>query len=72
MTTPTETHLATKEDVANVRTEIANVHTEIANVRTEVSNVRSELGWRIVGLFIAQTAVLGTILVAALNWASGN
>ncbi len=58
MTTLDMTHLATKEDVANVRTEIANV--------------KSEIGWRLVGLFIAQTAVLGTILVAALNWASKN
>ncbi len=58
MTTLDMTHLATREDVANVRTEIANV--------------KSEIGWRLVGLFIAQTAVLGTILVAALNWASKN
>ena len=56
MTTLDMTHLATREDVANVRTEVANV--------------KSEIGWRLVGLFIAQTAVLGTILVAALNWAS--
>ena len=52
------TRLATKEDVANVRTEIVNA--------------KSEIGWRLVGLFIAQTAVLGTILVAALNWASNS
>ena len=58
MTTLDMTHLATKGDVANVHTEIANV--------------KSEIGWRLVGLFIAQMAVLATILVVALNWASKN
>ena len=52
------THLATKEDVANVRTEIVDV--------------KSEIGWQLVGLFIAQTTVLGTILATALNWTSKN
>lgn len=30
-------HLATKEDVANVRTDVAGVRTDIANVRTEAA-----------------------------------
>ena len=54
-------HMATKEDVANVRTEIEGVRTEIANVRTdlkteiegvrtEIANVRSDLKTEIEGL----------------------
>lgn len=36
-------HLATKADVADVRTEIANVRMEVANVRTEVANFGTEI-----------------------------
>ena len=36
-------HVATKEDVANVRTEVANVRTEIADVRTEIAEVRTDI-----------------------------
>ena len=36
-------HVATKEDVTNVRTEAANVRVEIGDVRTEISNVRTEI-----------------------------
>ncbi len=40
-------HVATKEDVANVRTEIAesrtDLKTDVANVRTEVEGVRTEV-----------------------------
>jgi DNA repair exonuclease SbcCD ATPase subunit len=39
--------LATKADIANVRTEIADVRTEIANLRTElkgdIANLRTEI-----------------------------
>jgi hypothetical protein len=39
--------VATKEDVANVRTEVANVKTEVANLRTDtkedVANLRNEM-----------------------------
>ncbi len=36
-------HLATKADVADVRTEIANVRIEAAEVRTEVAKGRADL-----------------------------
>ena len=37
-------HVATKEDVANVRTEIANVRTEIAELRGhDIFDVRTEI-----------------------------
>ena len=35
-------HLATKADVADVRTEIANVRIEVAELRTEVAKGRAE------------------------------
>ena len=36
-------HVATKEDVANVRTEVANVRVEIGDLRTEIGDVRTEI-----------------------------
>ena len=36
-------HVATKADVANVRTEIVEVRTEIAEVRTEIAGVHTKI-----------------------------
>ena len=62
-------HLATKADVADVRTEVANVRTEVADVRTEVADVRTEIAavenrllFRLGGLVLGSSAVLGTAL----------
>lgn len=35
--------LATKEDLANVRTKVESVRTEVANVRIEIESVRTEV-----------------------------
>lgn len=40
---PPAEHLATKDDIAGVRTETAEVRTEIAEVRTEIAEVKAEL-----------------------------
>ena len=42
--------VATKADIAEVRTEIAQVQTETAQVRTEIAQVRAELKAEIGGL----------------------
>ena len=55
-------HVATKEDVANVRTEVANVRTEIADLRTYIAAMESRLiRWAVGGMgvgFAIMTAVV--------------
>ena len=56
------TSLATKEDIANLRSEtkeaIANVHTEIANVRTEIAKAKTEMIRWYVTLFVMLTLMI--------------
>ncbi len=65
-------HLATKADVADVRTEIAEVRIEVADVRTEVVKLRAEMAametrmvkWLVsaVGIGVAITVALNRLL----------
>ena len=43
-------HLATKADVADVRTDVENVRTDVANVRTDVAQLKGEMWAAISGL----------------------
>jgi len=72
-------HLATKSDIADVRTEIAKLRTETAELRTElktdIQELRTETAERIdqqtrflVSCLLAVTAVLG-LLMTVLRFA---
>lgn len=64
---------ATKEDIANVRTEIAQVETKIANVETTIAGVRTEIQkshniftWKIltfaVGVAVASAGIANVVV----------
>ena len=76
-------NLATKQDIADVRTEIADVRTEIADVRAEIADVRrdvtdlrKDVDIKIQQLMVKQdrhllyTIIAICIAVALNNWES--
>ena len=58
-------HVATKEDVANVRTEIANVRTEIAELRGHISSVEGRLLLWTVGAMGVGFAIMTAVIKLA-------
>ena len=61
-------YLATKEDVANVKTEVQAVRTKVETVRTEVETVRTEvksLELRLVQKYNLNTMIVGAMVVAS-------
>ena len=51
--TTNEAFLATKVDIADVRTEIGDVRTEIANVRTEIAQLETRMVKMLYGTLFA-------------------
>ena len=69
-------NLATKQDIADVRTEIADVRAEIADVRRDVVDLRKDVDIKIQQLMVKQdrhllyTIIAICIAVALNNWES--
>ena len=57
-------HLATKADVADVRTDVADVRTDVANVKADVAQLRGEMGAGISGL---ETRIIKWIVATLLT-----
>ena len=59
LTAADTSNLATKSDLADVRTEIADLRTEL---KLEIAGVRSDLLRYMIGLFLAQEGLLVAVL----------
>ena len=62
---PDKQHLATREDIAEVKVEMAELRTEIAElrseVRTEIAQLRTEMHR---GIWVVGFSIIGTFLTA--------
>ncbi len=56
--------LATKADVAAVRTDLA---AGLAELRTEIAAVESRIAWRVIGALVAVASIQTAIVIAILR-----
>ena len=58
-------HLATKEDVANLRTELhselSKVYNELGNIRETMHKAIGNISWRVAAFMIAQSALIAAL-----------
>ena len=59
--------MASKEDLANLRTEMEAIRTEIETVRTDVAQVRTDFSDRIAAHWKWTASLIGAAAIAALT-----